>query len=185
MKDKIIITKATQEDAESIITININSWKTTYKNILPDDILNNLDSKKETAITKCKNKIQEYVVCKYNNKIIGFARYGPNKKNYSKDYAEVYALYVKDNFQKKKVGSSILNYIFNNLKNNYKYVLISTLKSNKANLFYKKVGGTFQKEIPLVIENTTYKENLYKFVLNKSKKEKNHETQNETRSQIL
>lgn len=47
MKDKIIITKATKEDAESIITININSWKTTYKNILPDDILNNLDSKKK------------------------------------------------------------------------------------------------------------------------------------------
>ena len=132
MKDKIIITKATKEDVESIITININSWKTTYKNIFPSDILNNLDSTKETAITKCENKIQEYVVCKYNNEIIGFARYGLNKKNYSKDYAEVYALYVKDNFQKKKVGSSLLNYIFNNLKNNYKYVLISTLKSNKA-----------------------------------------------------
>lgn len=167
MKDKIIITKATKEDAESIITININSWKTTYKNIFSSDILNNLDSTKETAITKCENKIQEYVVCKYNNEIIGFARYGPNKKNYSKDYAEVYALYVKDNFQKKKVGSSLLNYIFNNLKNNYKYVLISTLKLNKANLFYKKVGGIFIKEIPLVIGNTTYKENLYKFILKK------------------
>lgn len=163
MKDKIIITKATKEDAESIITININSWKTTYKNILPSDILNNLDFAKETAITKCENKIQEYVVCKYNNEIIGFARYGLNKKNYSKDYA----LYVKDNFQKKKVGSSLLNYIFNNLKNNYKYVLISTLKLNKTNLFYKKVGGIFIKEIPLVIGNTAYKENLYKFILKK------------------
>lgn len=165
MKNDIIIEKAKLEDAQSIILININGWKKTYKNIFPEQLLKTLDLKQEISIYKCKNKIREYIVCKYNNKVIGFARYGRNKKDYSKEYAEVYAIYIKNGFQRKGIGTSILQYIFNDLKTSYKYVLISTLKENNANLFYKKMGGTLMKEIPLTLEGNIYKENLYRFIL--------------------
>ena len=52
-----MIRNANITDAESIVKINIANWKITYKNIFPDDLLNNLESKLNDSILKCQNKI--------------------------------------------------------------------------------------------------------------------------------
>ena len=57
------------------------------------------------------------------------------------NYAEIYALYIDKEYQRKGIGTALINFAFENLKPNYKYVLISTLVQNDANLFYKKIGG--------------------------------------------
>ena len=93
------------------------------------------------------------------------ARYGKNKKDYGDSYGEIYALYVRPDFQRQRVGTELVKYIFNELKKNYKYVLISTLKENKANDFYKKIGGKFMGERDFILDKKIYKENIYKFNL--------------------
>lgn len=75
-----MIRKAEIQDSNQIIQINIESWKETYKNIFDEKLLNNLDNKKEESIEKCKNKINEYIVYEINNKVVGFLKYGKNKK---------------------------------------------------------------------------------------------------------
>lgn len=82
------IEKAQIEDAKSIVEINIKEWKNTYKGIFPNKFLENLSKTEEESIEKCKNKINEYIVCKINNRIVGFLRFGKNKKEYNDNYAE-------------------------------------------------------------------------------------------------
>ena len=159
------IEKAQIEDAKSIVEINIKEWKNTYKGIFPDKFLNNLTKKEEESIEKYKNKLNEYIVCKINNKVVGFLRFGKNKKGYNDNYAEIYALYIDKDYQRKGIGTALINYAFENLTPNYKYVLISTLLQNDANLFYKKIGGKLIDKIIFSLENSDYEENLYKYEL--------------------
>lgn len=156
-----MIRKAKKQDSNQIIQINIDSWKETYKNIFDEKLLNNLDNKKEESIEKCKNKINEYIVYEINNKVVGFLKYGKNKKNYSDEYAEIYALYVDKNYQKQGIGTKLINYSLKLLKKDYKYILVSTLIKNKANEFYKKQGFKQISTTSFKLENKSYKENLY------------------------
>ena len=157
--------KAQIEDARNIVEINIEEWKNTYKDIFPDKFLENLSEKKEESIEKCKNKINEYIVCKINNQVVGFLRFGKNKKGYNDNYAEIYALYIDKDYRRKGIGKALINFAFENLKSNYKYVLISTLVQNNANLFYKKIGGKLIDKVNFSLENNEYEENLYEYEL--------------------
>ena len=159
------VEKAQIEDARNIVEINIEEWKNTYKDILPDKFLENLSEKKEESIEKCKNKINEYIVCKINNQVVGFLRFGKNKKGYNDNYAEIYALYIDKDYRRKGIGKALINFAFENLKSNYKYVLISTLVQNNANLFYKKIGGKLIDKVNFSLENNEYEENLYEYEL--------------------
>ncbi len=161
----MIIREAVENDAESIVNININGWKETYNGIFPDDFLKKLEQKKFESIEKCKSKINEYIVCEIENKVVGFLRYGKNKKNYNDKYAEVYALYVDSKYKNRGIGRNLLEYSFNNLKNLYDNVLISTLKQNSATKFYEKCGGRQIDTCYFKLENREYEENLYLFDL--------------------
>ncbi|CDF10997.1 gCN5-related N-acetyltransferase [Mycoplasma sp. CAG:776] len=159
------IEKAQIRDAKSIVEINIKEWKNTYKGIFPDKFLKNLKEKEEESIEKCKSKINEYIVCKINNQVVGFLRFGKNKKGYNDNYAEIYALYISKDYQRKGIGVSLINFVFEILKFNYKYVLISTLVQNEVNLFYKKIGGKLIDKVIFSLENNEYEENLYEYEL--------------------
>ena len=156
-----MIRNANITDAESIVKINIDCWKETYKNIFPDDLLNNLKSKSNDNILKCQNKINEYIVYVKDNKVVAFLRYGINQKNYSSLYAEIYALYVDKEYQDIGIGKLLVDYIIKLLKKDFKYVLVSTLKENSANTFYQKVGFKKIGNCEFELANKRYIENLY------------------------
>lgn len=100
----MIIREAKEQDAESIVNININGWVKTYHGIFPNEFLEELEQKKSESIEKCKNKINEYIVCEMENKVVGFLRCGKDKKGYDEKYAEVYALYIDSQYQKRGIG---------------------------------------------------------------------------------
>ena len=160
-----MIREANIKDAKNIVKLNILEWKNTYKNIFPNAYLDSLDINNEESILKCQNKINEYAICEIDNNVVGMIRYGKNKKGYDDNYAEVYALYVSSNYQKQGVGTKLIDFAFNKLKDNYKYVLISTLKENNANKFYQKIGGKLIGNCNFTLNNQDYLENLYEFKL--------------------
>lgn len=161
----MIIRRAVEKDAESIISININGWKETYYGIFPNDFLENLDQKKEESIEKCKRKINEYIVCEIDDEVVGFLRFGKNKKGYNDKYAEVYALYIGSQYKKRGIGRRLLEYSFIKLKDVYDNVLISTLQENSATKFYEKCGGKQIGTCCFKLDNNEYLENLYLFNL--------------------
>lgn len=160
-----MIRKAKVSDAKSIVYINVFDWKKEYKNIFPKEFLDGLDPKSEKNIKRCIEDINQYIVYELNKKVVGFAKYGINKKGYDDSYAEIYMLYIHNNYKQKGIGTKLVNYVFNKLRNKYKHVLISTLKANSANVFYKKIGGKKVGESKFTIKDKVYLENVYVYDL--------------------
>jgi len=161
----MICRRANENDAKRIIKINTNEWKNTYRNIFPSEFLEMLDNKQEESIQKCIKKIKEYIVCEENGIVIGFLRYGLNKKQYNEEYGEIYALYFDKEYQKKGYGKKLICYAFDLMKENYKYALVSTLENNTANEFYKKINGKFIGKENFELCGNTYVENVYLYEL--------------------
>lgn len=75
----MIIREAQVKDVESIVNININGWIETYRGIFPDEFLDSLNEKKIKNMENCKSKINEYIVCEIENKVVGFPKFGNNE----------------------------------------------------------------------------------------------------------
>lgn len=159
------IRKAKIEDAKQIIYINAIGWKDTYKDIFPNDFLNNLDPYSTDSIEKCKKNINQYAVCEFDGEIVGIVRYGKNKKELEDNFGEIYALYLKKGFKKKGIGTELVNFAFNELKKDFSSCVISTLIQNSANEFYKKIGGKLISTCDFKLGDNLYKENVYEFEL--------------------
>lgn len=160
-----VFRKATIEDSTRIVEINIDSWKETYKNIFPNSFLLSLDEKIDNSIKKCMKNIDEYIVAVDDGVIVGFARFGANKKNYPDNFAEIYSIYLDSNYRFKKIGTGLISYSFELLKSKYEYCIISTINSNSANEFYRKIGGKFDGTCEFMLDNLIYIENIYLFDL--------------------
>ena len=161
-----MIRKANIKDAKEIVKINMLGWKQTYKGIFPQKFLDDLNVNDEVSIKKCENKINEYAVCEIDNKIVGIVRYGKNKKDFDDSYGEIYALYIDNRYQHQGIGTKLFKFAIDELKNNFKVVLVSTLIENSANAFYKKIGGNLIGNCEFILENNSYTENLYEFKIN-------------------
>lgn len=156
-----MIRKANISDAQSIVKININEWKNTYNGIFPKNVLATLESKYDESVIKCQKNINEYLVYEKDNKIVGFLRFGVNKKSYENNYAEIYALYVDSEYHGLGIGKDLVNYLKKLLFDSYDFILVSTLKENTANSFYQKVGFKKIATCEFKLEDEIYEENLY------------------------
>lgn len=129
-------------DAEKIAQIKIETWRKTYLNIFPDELLKNLELNSE--IQKCLDNIKNRNVIVYekNGEVIAYCYYGKrNDTNYKEYGGEVFALYVKNDCQEHGVGTKLLNFAIKDLFTKYKKVLLWCAKENtRAISFYKKNG---------------------------------------------
>lgn len=164
---EVIIRQANVNDSEDILDINISSWKKTYKNIFPNDFLDNLCNT-EAEYNKSLNNVIEnitennnYLVSIYNGKIVGFVNYGPSKKGQYINYGEIYALYVDNKYIKKGIGGRLLKEATSILKDNYNEIIVCCLEKNPANSFYIKMGCKKIDETTFDLNDKKYKENVY------------------------
>ena len=129
-------------DAEKIAQIKIETWRKTYLNIFPDELLKNLELNSE--IQKCLDNIKNRNVIVYekNGEVIAYCYYGKRNDISYKEYeGEVFALYVKNDCQEHGIGTKLLKYAIKDLFTKYKKVLLWCAKENtRAISFYKKNG---------------------------------------------
>ena len=164
---KINIRKATTSDAESIAKINVSSWQKTYKDIFPKEFLDSLsndESLKNTVLRMQENikKDNNYLVAELNNEVVGFCKIGRSTKVNYENCGEIIALYVKNEETKKGIGKQLFIAANNLLKETYDYNIVSCIRENPSNDFYKKMGCVFIEECDFNLIDNIYKENLYK-----------------------
>ena len=103
----IIIRKAKPEEAEKIIDINIKVWKTTYKGLIPQEIIDKVQSKDEARIEKSKINIREKqntIVAEVDGEIVGYQTFGQAHDKQFCNSGEIYASYILDDFQMLGLG---------------------------------------------------------------------------------
>ncbi|MEF2098178.1 GNAT family N-acetyltransferase [Bacillus sp. CFBP9009] len=144
------IRKAMEQDVRGIANVHINSWKTTYKGILPDQYLSsmNLEAKKKNWLRNLKMLHNATFVAESDNgEIIGFAAGGPEQTNDPHIQGEVYAIYFLQEYQRQGLGRKMIKAVIHELMiMEHQNLIIWALKDNPSCGFYRALGGQVRAE---------------------------------------
>ncbi|MDP5275470.1 GNAT family N-acetyltransferase [Chengkuizengella axinellae] len=161
----MIIRQATQQDTKAIAKVHVDSWKTTYKGLIPDDYLNNrsVDDYKArwSEFLTYKNQFV-YVAETKKGEIVGFSNGGRERDHHSEYKGEIYAIYLLKSYQRKGIGKLLVRPILKDLITmNIDTMLIWVLKENNSRLFYESVGGRVVREKTISISGKALQEVAY------------------------
>ncbi len=136
--NKIFIRRTLPQDAGNIQKIHVTAYKTSYRGLLPDDILDALKIEEE-KIERTKiyvTQIESYVAV-YQQQVIGFVHLAlPQDK-----VLEIQALYVHPQFQRLGAGRALVEFVCASKKElGFSKCEVWTFKNGPSLPFYYKLG---------------------------------------------
>lgn len=140
----MIIRKAKDEDAKRIAKVHVDSWRTTYKGIVPDLFLERLNyEEREEIWKKAIPTGSVFVAENETGEIIGFANGGKERSGQYPGYVgELYAIYLLEAFQGQGIGSLLVKKVMEYLKELGLFpMVIMAISENPACKFYEAIGG--------------------------------------------
>ncbi|KAB7664690.1 GNAT family N-acetyltransferase [Bacillus sp. B1-b2] len=138
------IRKATLSDVKGVAKVQVDSWRSTYKGIVPDDYLTSLSyEKREELWQKVIPNGSVFVAENERGEIVGFANGGVERSGKYRGYeGELYAIYLLEDYQGQGIGKLLVNKVVEYLKEiGYNTMIIAALEENPACQFYEKIGG--------------------------------------------
>ena len=140
----MLIRKAALEDAAGVAKVQVDSWRTTFKGIVPDDFLENLSYYKRELIWKravMENEL--YIVEDENGHVIGFSVGGKERTgNYETYSGELYSIFILKEHQGTGIGRLLVRLVVDELKKKkLTSMLVWVLEENPACQFYGALGG--------------------------------------------
>jgi GNAT superfamily N-acetyltransferase len=142
-----VIREANAADAPAIARIHVESWRTTYRGIVPDDVLENLSMERRERFWAEILRAPDgsgfaYVVEDDTGAVVGFAAGGPERENDPRYTGELYAIYLLAGQQGKGVGRRLARAVAERLAAmGHGGMLVWVLAANPACRFYAALGG--------------------------------------------
>ena len=139
------IRKPRPGDEAGIALVHVESWETTYRGIMPDEILDNhsqeFREEQWAAAIENKNDII-YVAEDEDSLIVGFVMGGPNRSDYEKFHGELYAIYLLESEQGKGIGRALTQALMREfLEIGFDSMMLGVADGNPAYKFYEALGG--------------------------------------------
>lgn len=139
------VREAKPSDAGCIAQIQVQSWQSTYKDIVTLDFLDNMSVVQAThRWDKIINAPTHTFVLEYHQKIIGYINGGPQRNtNYKAYLGEVYGLYLADKVHRHGGGKLLFETLKQALAEQgmHKMTVIVLSQNAQAIRFYEKMGG--------------------------------------------
>lgn len=159
------IREAVPADAEGIARVHVDSWRTTYPGIMPQEHLDALSySDREKTWREILGgngslKSLEFVAETAVGEIVGFVSGGVERTG-DPDYGgEIYALYLLQSAQGHGVGRRLVQTLARRLSDEgHKTLLIWVNVQNPARRFYEALGGVAARTGQREIKGVTYQD---------------------------
>jgi GNAT superfamily N-acetyltransferase len=141
------IRPARPEDVSAIARVHVESWRATYRGIVPDIVLDNLREDERAAMWRraldnTGNPVALFVAEADDGQIVGFAAAGPERSGDLDYTGEVYAIYLDEPYQGLGLGRRLLEACaWSLLDMGHRSMLIWALSQNPACGFYRWLGG--------------------------------------------
>ena len=164
---QVHIRTATVDDAAAIAYVHVESWRTTYQGIVPDDFLARLSYAQreqfwQQILTEPGSHTIVYVAEDEPGKVIGFASGGPERRGDTLYTGELYAIYVLAQHQGQGVGRQlVISLAHRLLQEGMRAMLLWVLAENSARQFYERLGGQPVYEKPVTIGGVPFLEVAY------------------------
>ena len=141
----MIVREARLEDVGAIARVHVNTWRTTYRGIIPEDYLANLsyERREKNWVQILKNSdVFLYVAVDKSEEIVGFACGGKERTGDSIYRGELQAIYILEAYQGQGIGRRLTLAIVERLAMlEIHSMLVWVLTANPACKFYQAMGG--------------------------------------------
>lgn len=131
----------TDAETQGKAYVHWKSWQETYPGLVDKEYLRNL------TLEKCAKTAFQWpdniLVAKENDRVIGFAAFGAYRDDTLPDTGEIYALYVLQSHQGKKIGYALMCAALQRLEAFHQVALWVLTGNERAISFYQKVGFSF------------------------------------------
>ncbi|PGX14167.1 GNAT family N-acetyltransferase [Bacillus sp. AFS033286] len=141
---EIHIRKAIKDDISGIAKVHTDSWKTTYKGIFANEILESITY--EQREKQWKNIFQtegdhqyRFVAETLNGEIVGFIDGGIERTGTYNCDGELYAIYLLQQYQGMKIGQKLFQALLSEcIKHDTQSLLVWVVANNPSKKFYEK-----------------------------------------------
>lgn len=152
----MIVREASLLEAPAIARVHVDTWRTTYRGIVPEDYLEKLSYEKrergwkQILSSATDNGQFTYVVEDESGQIVGFANGGPERTGDSVYRGELNAIYILNTHQRRGIGHRLTQVVTHRLAQaDIHSMLAWVLADNSACRFYEALGGkkVYNKQI--------------------------------------
>ena len=164
----IIVRQAKIADAPAIAQVNIDTWRTAYRKIIPADYLAQLSYEKRESdwqeiLENVKNTgIYVCVAENSSGEIVGFASGGCERMGKYVYQGELFAIYILEEYQRQGIGQQLVQTVATKLAElSLNSMLVWVLEENSACRFYEFLGGEKVAEIQTSKAGVRLKEIAY------------------------
>lgn len=161
------IRKATEQDAPGIAKVHVDSWRTTYKEILPSTFLTSLSYEKRTTLWE--NNIADktnYIVVSETDEghITGFGTASKRDTNTIANSGDLTSIYLLDEYHSQGIGKLLMKALFLQFKKlSYEKVFVEVLEYNKTRFFYEYYGAQLIDTVQLQFGEIVVNELIYEW----------------------
>jgi GNAT superfamily N-acetyltransferase len=165
--NRLSVRPAALADARELGWVHVESWRSTYAGLLPDQYLASLDVEERAGrwlgVLQMLSSRQSLVVAEHEGTLVGFAYGGPERDQDSDFLGELYAIYLVRSAQGKGGGRSLLRAVAADLdERGMGSMLVWVLRDNlPARGFYEHMGGVYAGKHMLSFEGLTVPEVAY------------------------
>ena len=162
------IREAQYEDAEGIGIVHVDTWRFTYRGIVPDSYLDSLSH--ESAALKWQERLTNRELMRFHlvaetddGRIAGIAEGGLNDDEHYPEYeGQVYTLYILKEYQGNGVGRMLMDAVIERfLRVGIDDMLVWVVSKNPSRGFYERLGGRFLGTSTLHIHGADVEESAY------------------------
>ncbi len=136
------------EDAPGIARVQVDSWRTTYKEIVPDKFLAEISyERREQSARQHLSNLNDtytYVAEDEHGQIVGFISGGLNRDASEEYTGELYAIYILKEAQGQGIDKKLTHALVERLVQEHYYsMMVWVLADNLSRHFYEALGGQY------------------------------------------
>lgn len=160
-----VVRPAEIADAAAIARVHVETWRTAYRGLLPDDFLAALDEAgyEQRWARTLKDGAGRVYVAEDGGNVVGFASGGPERAGEDAYAGELYAIYVLQGSQGHGHGRALVRAVEQALREmNLGNMIVWVLRDNHpARHFYERLGGVYVRTQPITIGSALLQEVSY------------------------
>ncbi|HEY8862661.1 MAG TPA: GNAT family N-acetyltransferase [Candidatus Dormibacteraeota bacterium] len=160
-----MVRPAALEDAEAIARVNVATWRSAYRDLLPADFLAALNEANyaERWTRVIGEGTSRVFVVEEPGGIVGFASGGRERAGEHGFEGELYAIYVLDSAERRGHGRELVRAVAGALREmKLPDMIVWVLRDNApARRFYERLGGVYVRTQPITVGTATLEEVSY------------------------
>lgn len=165
-----IIRPARAEDVGGIARVHVDTWRTTYAGIVPDEFLAQLSYDRRESMWRSviarPDPREHLLVADVGGDVIGFTSGGLLRESSDPLAGEIFAIYLRKEFHGRGIGAQLFRASVESLRRaGFQSMQLWALEENPTCRFYRDMGGRISGEKMETIGGRALKEMAFSWSL--------------------